>query len=99
MNISRKSTYKEIVKIKIFDPKNKSDYIVLDAKKNYFSIFETDLYEKNSRILQLVLSPQNHAFLFLLCLPLTIRIIAYQLNILIPQPNIFLELKSLRLLI
>ena len=46
MNISRKSTYKEIVKIKIFDPKNKSDYIVLDAKKNYFSIFETDLYEK-----------------------------------------------------
>ena len=30
----------------IFDPKNKSDHIVLDAKKNYFSIFETDLYEK-----------------------------------------------------
>ena len=36
MNISRKSTYKEIVKIKIFDPKNKSDYIVLDAKRIIF---------------------------------------------------------------
>ena len=46
MNISRRSTAKELVKIKIFDPKNKSDHIVLDAKKNYFSIFETDLYEK-----------------------------------------------------
>ena len=46
MNISRKSTSTDLVKIKVYDPKNKSDYISLDARKNYFSIFETDIYEK-----------------------------------------------------
>ncbi len=47
MNISRKSSSSEEVKIKLFDPRNRTEYFYLTARKNHFSILETDLYEKN----------------------------------------------------
>ena len=46
MNISKKYTSSDPVEVKIFNPKDKSNYKLLIAKRNYSSIFETVEYEK-----------------------------------------------------
>ena len=46
INISKNCSYKEPEKVKFFNPSNKHEFVYLNAFRNSFNIFETQIYEE-----------------------------------------------------
>ena len=58
VNISLSSNSRDLIKVKIFSPQNKEDYLLIDAKRNAYTILDIDSYQGNF---------ENQETLFLSC--------------------------------